>query len=71
MAEAEARIRKTHKHGAGTDRLVNAARLGALEKNLGVAVKRHREPDQIKTMKSSEQPGQENEDEVILIGKES
>lgn len=70
MAEAEAQIRKAHKPGSGTDRLVNAGRLAALEKNLGVEVKRHRDPGQVGTIESS--PDQNtNEDEVVFISSES
>ncbi len=69
MAEAEAQIRKAHKSGAGTDRLANAARLSALEKNIEVEVKRHRNPDHI----SSNQPGQrtEDSDEILFVESES
>lgn len=70
MSEAEAQIRKAHKSGPGTDRLVNAARLSVLEKNLGVAVKRHRDPGNVTTTEASMKPGQE-EDEVIFIARES
>lgn len=70
MAQAENQIRKSLKNGAGTDRLVNGARLQALEKNLGVAVKRHRDPGQPGTTEFS-QPGHTTEDEVVLIAKES
>lgn len=70
MADAEAQIRKAHKSGPGTDRLANAARLSALEKNLGVEVKRHRDPGNVGTTESSMKPGQEV-DEVVLVAKES
>ena len=44
MNAAEARSRKGRKPGVAADRLANAARLSALEKNLGVPIKRHRDP---------------------------
>jgi len=47
MAAADAQSRKGRKSGAGTDRLANAARLRALEKNIGVPVKRHRDPGSV------------------------
>lgn len=47
MNAAEARSRKGRKAGAGTDRLANAARLGALERYLGVPIKRHRDPGSV------------------------
>jgi hypothetical protein len=47
MAAAEAQSRKGRKSGPGADRLATAARLRALEKNIGVAVKRHRDPGSV------------------------
>lgn len=47
MSAAEARSRSNRKPGPGVDKLANAARLGALEKEIGVAVKRHRDPGSI------------------------
>lgn len=44
MAAAEAGSRNGRKPGKDVDRLANAARLRALEINLGVPVKRHRDP---------------------------
>ena len=44
MQQAEARSRK-NRTGAVADRLGNAASLAVLERYLGVAVKRHRDPD--------------------------
>jgi len=44
MQAAEQRARKNRKPGPGIDRLANAAKLGALEKNLGIHIKRHRDP---------------------------
>jgi hypothetical protein len=68
MSEAEAQIRKAHKKGSGTDRLANAARLGALERNINVKIKRHRNPDQIA---SPDQGTKEDKDEVIFLSSES
>lgn len=68
MAEAESQIRKSHKNSSGTERLINAARLSALERNIGIPVKRHRNPDDI----SSKEPDQKNkEEEVIFLTSES
>ena len=68
MAEVEAQIRKAHKNGSGSDRLVNAARLSVLEKHLGVPIKRHRNPDQIGSEPGS--PDQKiDKDETIVLGK--
>ena len=69
MAEAEAEIRKAHKRGTGTDRLAYAARLSALEKNIGVPIKRHRNPDEL----GFNQPGQtkEDQDETVFLQSES
>lgn len=47
MQEAESRSRKNRKSGPGVERLVNAARLGALSKELGVEIKRHRDPGNV------------------------
>lgn len=44
MNAADARSRKGRKPGVAADRLANAAKLSALEKNLGVPIKRHRDP---------------------------
>ena len=69
MAEAEAQIRRSHKSSSGTDRLVNAARLSALEKNIGIPVKRHRNPDIIAPSPDQEKR-KEDKDEVIFLGRE-
>lgn len=71
MAEAEAQIRKAHKQSSGTDRLVNAARLSVLEKNIGVAVKRHRNPDQLSSENASQSDQDRNKDETIFLSSES
>jgi hypothetical protein len=67
MAVAENQIRKAHKKGSGTDRLVTASRLAALERNLGVPIKRHRNPDNI----SSPDHTKEDKDETIFLSSES
>jgi hypothetical protein len=67
MAAAESQIRKAHKQGSGTDRLVNAARLSVLEKNIGVAIKRHRNPDQLSLQSDQDI----TKDETVFLGKES
>lgn len=67
MAQAEAEIRKSHKNNSGTDRLVTAARLRALEKNIGIEIKKHRDPGNVPL---ESEPGQK-EEEVTLLAKES
>jgi hypothetical protein len=67
MAEAENQIRKAHKRGSGTDRLVTAARLSALERNLGIPIKRHRNPDNI----SLPDQTKEDKDETFFLSSES
>ena len=57
MATAEQNSRKGMKPGAAADRLANAARLGALGRNLGVDIKRHRDPGGVS------QPVDDNDDE--------
>lgn len=73
MQEAENNSRKNRKGGAGTDRLANAARLGALERNLGIAVKRHRDPGNVNNQNPWQQHGAESpgkdKDETIVISK--
>lgn len=68
MAQAEAEIRKSHKNNSGTDRLVTAARIRALEKNIGIELKKHRDPGQVPL---ESEPGQHNEDEVVFLSEES
>jgi hypothetical protein len=69
MATAEAQIRTSHKRGTGTDKLINAARLSALERNLGVPIKRHRNPDMV--AQSPDQASQrEDKEEIIFLGRE-
>jgi len=63
MAEAENQIRKAHKRSSGTDRLANAARLGALEKNIGVPMKRHRNPDDLPDHEKTT----EDHDETVFL----
>jgi hypothetical protein len=69
MAEAEAQIARSHKRGSGTDRLINAARLSALEKNLGISIKRHRNPDMIAPT-PDQGTKKEDKEEVIFLGRE-
>lgn len=73
MQVAENNSRKNKKPGPGTERLVNAARLGALERNLGVAVKRHRDPGNVSNSNPFQQHGAESpgkdKDETIVIAK--
>lgn len=73
MQEAESNSRKNRKPGIGTDRLANAARLGALERNLGIAIKRHRDPGTITNRNPFQQHGAEtpgsDKDETIVIAR--
>ena len=69
MAEAEARIRNSHKRGTGTDRLINAARLSALEKNLGIPIKRHRNPEVV-AQSPDQESKKEDKEEIIFLGRE-
>lgn len=47
MAAAEAQTRKNRKPGPGVDRLVNSARLRVLGQNLGIDIKRHKDPGNV------------------------
>ena len=73
MQIAENNSRK-NAQGAAGDRLANAARLGALEKHLGVPIKRYRDPGNVG---GKENPfhksdiDRSDQDEVIVVGKES
>lgn len=70
MQAAEARARKNRKPGPGIDRLANAARLGALEKNLGIAVKRHRDPGVSDINNPFQKEGEEpvkQKDETVVV----
>ena len=71
MQEAEARSRKGRKPGEGVERLVNASRLGALGKMLGVDIKRHRDPGdvsgQIDHGTDGRKQKQQDKDETIVV----
>lgn len=67
MANAEAASRKSKKPGPGTERLANAARLSALEKNLGTAIKRHRDPGDVMSGNPFSKPGEESSDKEETI----
>lgn len=73
MAEAEANSRKNRKAGPGTDRLANSARLGVLERNLGIAIKRHRDPGNVTNKSPFQQHGADSpgkdKDETIVVAK--
>jgi len=72
MNEAERISRKGRKPGPGVDRLVNSARLGALSRNLGIEIKRHREPDQVDngdpSTRPKRKPSNEDKDEIVKLG---
>jgi len=68
MQAVEARSRKATPGEAGV-RLANAARLGVLEKHLGIPIKRYRDPGSVvEKLPSSEE--NKNKDEVIVVAKE-
>ena len=69
MAAAENSSRKNKKPGAGTDRLANAARLSALERNIGVTVKRHRDPADVMSGNPFSKPDykESNKEETITV----
>lgn len=73
MQQAENNSRKNRKPGASTDALANAARLGVLEKKLGIAIKRHRDPGTVTNRNPFQQHGAEkpgsDKDETIIIAK--
>lgn len=73
MDEAEAVSRKGRKAGAAADRLARAARLKALEKNIGIPVKRHKDPGSVTNMNPFKQgkDAEENrtKDESVIVMK--
>lgn len=74
MQSAEAQSRKGRKAGPGADRLANAARLRALEKNIGVPIKRHRDPGNVSNMnpftqgKDAQEKQTKDESVVVMRG---
>lgn len=52
MNAVETQSRKNRKRDASTDRLVNTARLGVLEKYLGIPIKRYKDPGSTGDMRS-------------------
>jgi hypothetical protein len=69
MDAAEASSRKGRRPGAGVDALANGARLGALEKRIGIKIKRHREPDKGtfgSTGRMTDRPGKQKEERTIV-----
>lgn len=71
MNQAENQSRKNRKPGPGVERLVAAARLGALGKEIGVDIKRHRDPGAISGQLNFGQDGQkekrQEKDETIIV----
>lgn len=69
MQAAENRSRKNRKPGPGTDKLANGARLGALEKNLGVPIKRHRDPgaSEINSNPFAREKDEGKKDETVVV----
>ena len=73
MDAAEAKSRKGRTPGEGVDRLANAARLSALEKNLKTPIARNRSIGVITNTDPTKQHGSPDhfagKDEVIVLGK--
>jgi len=67
MNKAEQTSRKSRKPGAGTDKLAYAARLGALEKNLGTAIKRHRDPGVADLANPFKKESDSNKDSTVVV----
>ena len=71
MDRAESGSRKGRAAGAAADKLAFAARLGALEKNLGVPVSRNRSVGNISNTDPTRQHSDaaSDKDEVVVLGK--
>jgi len=70
MDHAEQASRKNRKPSDSTNNLANAARLRALEKNIGVPIKRHRDPGSVSNNDPFKQFGSSTEttkDESTVI----
>jgi hypothetical protein len=70
MSEAEARSRKNAQGEAGI-RLGNAARLGVLEKHLGIPIKRYRDPGHVGTENPFTKADGQTEETTTVVGVES
>jgi hypothetical protein len=71
MNQVEAQSRKNRKPGTGTDALANGARLGALEKHLGIPIKRFRDPGNVIGNRGgsgqvTDQPGKQKDESLII-----
>lgn len=66
MQAAENRS-KSGTPGAAGVRLANAARLGVLEKHLGVPIKRYRDPGNVGNARPSAPKEETDKDEVIVV----
>lgn len=69
MQAAEQNSRKNRKAGPGTDKLANAARLRALEVNLGTPIKRHKDPGNVSNTNPFTQgkDSKDQKDESIIV----
>ena len=69
MAAAENNSRKNRKAGVGTDKLANAARLRALEVNLGTKIKRHKDPGNVSNTNpfSQGKDSKDQKDESVIV----
>lgn len=72
MQAADHNSRKNRKPGPGTDRLANAARLKALEVNLGVPIKRHKDPGSVSNTnpftQGKDSTEQKDESTIVMRG---
>ena len=70
MNAAEQSSRKNRKPGVATDALANGARLGVLEKHLGIPMKRFRDPGNVSATESggkiTDQPGKQKDESIII-----
>lgn len=71
MNQAENNSRKGRKADGSTDRLANAARLGALSRELGIDIVRNRSVGHISNTDPAKQHGGDanDKDEIIVLGK--
>lgn len=70
MDAAEQQSRKSKKPGPGTDKLARAARLKVLETNLGVPIKRHKDPGNVTNTNpftQGKESKEQTKDESIIV----
>jgi hypothetical protein len=69
MAQAEARSRKNAQGEAGI-RLGNAARLGVLEKHLGIPIKRYRDPGNVGSENPFKKTDEQHQEGTTIVARE-